>query len=144
MEPAAPKLGIVLQSLPMTSRDEIDGNLRAAVQAGAQAIVTMEDPMVESARAHIVGFALQNRIPVMGEFKPMTVAGGLMSYGPNQVGMWRRSAVYVDKIFRGADPANLPIEQPIKFELIINLKTAKALDLDVPPSLLVLAEDVIE
>jgi putative ABC transport system substrate-binding protein len=144
MESASPKLGIALQSLPMVSPNEIDGNLRAAIQANAEAIVTMEDPMVESARARIVGFAIQNRIPVMGEFRPMTAAGGLMNYGPNQVGMWRRSAVYVDKIFKGADPATLPIEQPIKFELVINLKTAKALDLDVPPMLLALADDVIE
>jgi putative ABC transport system substrate-binding protein len=141
---AAPTLGIALQSLPMASPDEIDASLRAALQANAQAIVTMEDPMVESARARIVGFALQNRVPVMGEFRPMTVAGGLMSYGPNQVGMWRRSAVYVDKIFRGAEPANLPIEQPTKFELVINLQTAKALELDVPPTLLALADEVIE
>jgi putative tryptophan/tyrosine transport system substrate-binding protein len=144
MTAAAPTLGIELQLFSMVASGEIDENLRTAIQNKAQAIITMEDPMVESARRRIVAFATENRIPVMGEFKPMTEAGGLMNYGPNQVRMWQRSAAFVDKIFKGADPANLPIEQPVKFELVINLKTAKALGLDVPPTLLALADDVIE
>jgi putative ABC transport system substrate-binding protein len=74
----------------------------------------------------------------------MTEAGGLMSYGPNQIAMWGRSAFYVDKILRGANPANLPVEQPAKFELTINLRTAKTLDLELPPTLLALADQVIE
>jgi putative ABC transport system substrate-binding protein len=74
----------------------------------------MEDPMVESARKKIVDFATANGIPVMGEFRPMTGSGGLMSYGPNQVKMWERSAAFVDKILKGADPSNLPVEQPSK------------------------------
>jgi putative ABC transport system substrate-binding protein len=144
MTAAAPTLGIELQLFSMVASGEIDENLRTAIQNKVQAIITMEDPMVESARRRIVAFATENRIPVMGEFKPMTEAGGLMNYGPNQVRMWQRSAAFVDKIFKGADPANLPIEQPVKFELVINLKTAKALGLDVPPTLLALADDVIE
>jgi putative ABC transport system substrate-binding protein len=144
MTVAAPTLGIDLQLFSMVASGEIDENLRTAIQNKAQAIITMEDPMVESARRRIVAFATESRIPVMGEFKPMTEAGGLMNYGPNQVRMWQRSAAFVDKIFKGADPANLPIEQPVKFELVINLKTAKALGLDVPPTLLALADDVIE
>ena len=144
MERAAPKLGIVLQSLPIVTANEIEGGLRAAAEANAEAIVTMEGPMVESARARIVGFATEKRIPVMGELRPMTLAGGLMNYGPNQIGMWRRSAFYVDRILKGANHANLPVEQPIKFELVINLKTAKALGLTVPPLLLARADEVIE
>jgi ABC-type uncharacterized transport system substrate-binding protein len=144
MDAAAPKLGIVLQQLPMRSATELDANLRAAVEAGAQAIITMEDPMVESNRARITAFALTNRLPVMGEFKPMAEAGGLMSYGPNQVAMWERSAFYVDKILKGADPANLPVEQPAKFELTVNLKTARALGVEFPQTLLSLADVVIE
>jgi putative ABC transport system substrate-binding protein len=144
MDAAAPKLGIVLHQLPMRSATELDANLRAAVEAGAQAIITMEDPMVESNRARITAFALTNRLPVMGEFKPMAEAGGLMSYGPNQIAMWGRTAFYVDKILKGGSPANLPVEQPAKFELTINLKTAKALGLEISPNLLALADEVIE
>jgi putative ABC transport system substrate-binding protein len=144
MSAAAPTLGINLELFSMVASGEIDVNLRAAIQNKTEAIITMEDPMVESARARIVAFATENRVPVMGEFKPMTEAGGLMNYGPNQVRMWQRSAAFVDKILKGADPANLPIEQPVKFELVINLKTAKTLGLVVPPMLLALADDVVE
>jgi len=80
----------------------------------------------------------------MGEFKPMAEAGGLMSYRPNQVAMWERSAFYVDKILKGADPANLPVEQPAKFELTVNLKTARALGVEFPQTLLSLADVVLE
>jgi putative ABC transport system substrate-binding protein len=104
----------------------------------------MEDPMVESARVRITGFALAHRLLVMGEFKPMAEAGGLMSYGPNQVAMWGRTAYYVDKILKGADPATLPVEQPAKFELTVNLKTARALGVDIPPTVLALSDVVIE
>jgi putative ABC transport system substrate-binding protein len=144
MSSAAPHLGIELDLFSMTAASEIDTSLRAAIDNRAQAIITMEDPMVESARKKIVDFASANRIPVMGEFRPMTEAGGLMNYGPNQVRMWARSAAFVDKILKGANPGNLPIEQPVKFELIINMKTAKSLNLDVPGDLLVAADDIIE
>jgi putative tryptophan/tyrosine transport system substrate-binding protein len=144
MAVAAPRLRIELQFLSLTAASEIDGGLRQAIENRAQAIITMEDPMVESARKRIIAFATENHIPVMGEFRPMTESGGLMNYGPNQVRMWERSAVYVDRIFKGAIPADLPIEQPVKFEMIINLKTAKTLGLDVPSTLLALADDIIE
>ena len=130
MEPAALKLGIKLQSIPIQAAEEIDAALRAATRSNAQAIVTMDDPIIQSRRARIVEFATRQRMLVMGEFRSMADAGALMSYGPNQVDMWRRAAAYVDKIFKGAKPANLPVEQPIKFELVINLKTAKSLGLD--------------
>jgi putative tryptophan/tyrosine transport system substrate-binding protein len=144
MDIAAPKLGIVLQQLPMQTADELEGDLRATIDGQAQAIVTMEDPMVQSLRVRIAAFALNNRIPVMGEFKPMAVAGGLVSYGPSQTALWGHTAQYVDKILRGADPADLPVEQPAKFELVINLKTAQAIGLSVPQALLVAADEVIE
>jgi putative ABC transport system substrate-binding protein len=144
MDAAAPMLGVELQQLPLQSASEFDAKLQAVIEGGAQAIVTMEDPMVESARVRITGFALDHRLLVMGEFKPMAEAGALMSYGPNQVAMWGRTAYYVDKILKGADPANLPVEQPAKFELTINLKTAKALGIDIPPTLLALSDVVIE
>jgi putative tryptophan/tyrosine transport system substrate-binding protein len=144
MELAAPALGIVLQSLPIRNANEIDASLSAAMQANAQAIITMDDPLVQSQSAHVVAFAMRQRLPVMGEFRPITEAGALMSYGPNQIDMWRRAAAYVDKILKGAKPADLPVEQPTKFELIVNLKTAKALGLAVPDTLLARADEVIE
>jgi ABC-type uncharacterized transport system substrate-binding protein len=144
MDAAAPALSVELQQLPVRSASEFDAKLQAAVEGRAQAIVTMEDPMVESARVRITGFALAHRLLVMGEFKPMAEAGGLMSYGPNQVAMWGRTAYYVDKILKGADPATLPVEQPAKFELTVNLKTAKALGVDIPPTVLALSDVVIE
>jgi putative tryptophan/tyrosine transport system substrate-binding protein len=144
IEQAVPAMGIVLQSLPILNASELDAALRAAAQEKAQAIVTMDDPLVQSQRVRIVEFALGQGIPVMGEFRPVTEAGGLMSYGPNQVDMWRRAADYVDKIFKGAKPADLPVEQPTKFELVINHKTAKTLGISVPQTLLVAADEVIE
>jgi putative ABC transport system substrate-binding protein len=144
MERATPALGIVLQSFPIRTADDIQASLQAALQANAQAIVTMEDPVVQSQRARIVAFAMAQRLPVMSEFRPATEAGTLMSYGPNQIDLWQRSAAYVDKILRGANPADLPVEQPIKFELVVNLKTAKALGIAMPPSVLAVADEVIE
>jgi putative ABC transport system substrate-binding protein len=144
MEQAVPAMGIVLQSHPMLNASELDGALQAVGQERAQAIVTMDDPLVQSQRVRIVAFAMGQGIPVMGEFRPVTEAGGLMSYAPNQLDMWRRAASYVDKILKGAKPADLPVEQPTKFELVINLKTAKALGLTVPASLLATADEVIE
>jgi len=144
MNIAAPKLGITLQQLPMKTADELDEDLQATIEGQAQAIVTMEDPMVQSLRARITAFGIRNHLPVMGEFKTMTVAGGLISYGPSQIAMWAHTAEYVDKILRGADPADLPVEQPAKFELVINLKTARAIGFAVPQALLVGADEVIE
>ena len=144
MEFAAPMLGITLQSLPIRNVDEIAESLRLAIQSDAQALVTMDDPLIQSQRAHIVEFAMRQRLPLMSEFRPGTEAGGLMSYGPNQIEMWRRAADYVDKILRGAKPADLPVEQPTKFELVINLKTANALSLTIPSGILAIADEVIE
>jgi putative tryptophan/tyrosine transport system substrate-binding protein len=144
LEPAAPSLGIVLQSLPVLSADEIDAALRSAEQANAQALFVMEDPMIQSNRARIAEFAIRKHWPAIGEFRPIVDAGGLMSYGPDNIDLWRRAAGYVDKILKGANPGDLPVEQPIKFELVINLKTAKAIGVTVPPSLLATADDLIE
>jgi putative ABC transport system substrate-binding protein len=144
MERATPALGIVLQSFPIRTADDVQGSLQAALQANAQAIVTMDDPVLQSQRARIVAFAMAQGLPVMSEFRPATEAGTLMSYGPNQIDLCRRSAAYVDKILRGASPADLPVEQPIKFELVVNLKTAKALSIAIPASVLAVADEVIE
>jgi putative tryptophan/tyrosine transport system substrate-binding protein len=144
MEPAAAKLGLRLQSLALQTANDIEGALRATVQANAQAIITMDDPLIQSQRGRIVEFGLRQRLPVMGEFRPMTEAGGVMSYGPDQIDMWKHAAVFVDKILNGAKPADLPVERPTKFELVINLKTAKAISLAIPSTLLVSADEVIE
>ena len=144
METAIPVLGLRLQSVPVRDAGELDAGFQAAVQAGIQAVVTMDDQLINFLRVRIVDLATRRKLPVMGEFRPMTAAGGLMNYGPNQTDMWRRSAVYIDKILKGAKPADLPIERPTKFDLVINLKTAKALGLDVPPMLLARADEVIE
>jgi len=144
LELAAPVLRIELQSIPIRNVEEIEAGLRAAAQTKAQAIVTMEDPLIQSSRARIVEFGMHQRLPIMGEFRPIAAAGALMSYGPNQVDMWRGAAAYVDKILKGTKPADLPVQQPTKFELVINLKTARTLDLTVPATLLALADEVIE
>ena len=142
MEAAGPKLGIALQSMAVRTLDDIAEALRAV--GTAQALVTMDDPMIQSRRSAIAEVGTRQKILVMGEFRLMTDAGGLMSYGPNQIDLWRRTAAYVDRIFKGAKPADLPVEQPTKFELTINLRTAKALGLTVPPTLLARADEVIE
>jgi putative tryptophan/tyrosine transport system substrate-binding protein len=144
MERATPALGIVLQSFPVRNADDIEASLQTAVQTNAQAIVTMDDPVVQSQRGRIVAFAMRQRLPVMSEFRAGTEAGTLMSYGPNQVELWRRSAAYVDKILKGANAADLPVEQPTKFELVINLQTARALGVTIPPGVLAIADEVIE
>ena len=142
--PAAAKLGLAFQSLAVKTNGDIDGALAAAAKANVQAIITMDDPLIQSARARIVEFQLNRRLPVIGELRPMTEAGGVMSYGPNQIDMWKRAAIFVDKILKGANPADIPVERPTKFELLINLKSAKALGLPVPNTLLVAADEVIE
>jgi putative ABC transport system substrate-binding protein len=144
MESATVTLGLVLQSLAVQTAGDIDTALRAAKEANAQAVVTMDDPMIQSQRVQIAEFGLREHLPVMGEFRPLSDAGAVMSYGPNHIDMWKRAAAFVDKILNGAKPAELAVEQPTKFELVINLKTAKVIGLTVPPMLLVAADEVIE
>jgi putative ABC transport system substrate-binding protein len=103
-----------------------------------------EDPMIQSNRKRIAEFAIEKRLPVIGEFKPIVDAGGLMSYGPDNVDLWRRLGGVVDKILKGENPGDLPVEQPNKFELVINLKTAKAIGITVPPMMLATADDLVE
>jgi putative ABC transport system substrate-binding protein len=144
MEISAPTLGLAVQSIPIRDAGELDGGFQTAKQGNAQALVTMDDPLVQSQRARIVEFARQRRVPLMAEFRPITEAGGLMSYGPNQIDMWRRAAAYLDKIFKGANPAELPVEQPTKFELVVNLRTAREIGIELPTSILPRADELIE
>jgi putative ABC transport system substrate-binding protein len=145
IEQAAPSLGFVLQSLPnTTSAEDVDRSLRAALEAKVQVLFTHDNPAIESHRERIVAFAMRHRLPVIAENRPMLIAGALMSYNANAIDMWRRAGVYVDKILRGEKAADLPVERPSRFEFVLNLKTAKALGLDIPPMLLALADEVIE
>ena len=144
MEAAATQLGIEIQSFPMRGSEQLERIFEAAVQARAQAVLLMEDPMIQANRARIVELATRQRLPVMAEFRPSVAAGALMSYGANQVEMWRGAAAYVDRILKGADPATLPIARPIKYELVINLRTSKVLDLAIPLALQVAADEIIE
>jgi putative ABC transport system substrate-binding protein len=114
------------------------------VRERAQALVMQGDSVLFNYRGRIAEMALRNRLPAASIQRELAEAGFLLTYGADIRDLYRRSAIFVDKIFKGAKPADLPVEQPTKFELVINLKTAKALGLDVPPSLLARADEVIE
>jgi len=143
-EVAARALRIQLVPLDVRRADDFESAFLAALRARADALVAVGDALLLTHRARIVDFAAKNRLPAMYTNEDYMDAGGLMSYGPNFADMFRRAATYVDKILKGAKPGDLPIEQPTKFELVINLKTAKALGLTIPPSILSGADQVIE
>jgi putative ABC transport system substrate-binding protein len=113
-------------------------------KAPAGALTVLTTPMFISERRRLVDLAAKNRLPTVYLFREFVDAGGLMAYGANLTDVFRRAAVYVDKIFKGAKPADLPVEQPTKFELVINAKTAKTLGLTIPPSVLARADEVIQ
>ena len=140
---AAGPLG--LQLLPVEARGpaEFDAAFAATVKGSAGALLVVTDPAYIGHRARLVDLAVRNRLPSMFTQRADVEAGGLMSYGPSFQAMYRRAAYYVDKILKGAKPADLPVEQPTKFELVINLKTAKALRLTIPPSLLARADEIV-
>ena len=141
---AAKALGLELQQVDATGDGGYERAFREAARGGADAVLLVESPRTVIQRAHITPLALKHRLPVMGQFSRLVEAGGLMSYGPELNDLFARAAIYVDKILRGAQPGGLPIEQPTKYELVINLKTARALGLTIPPSLLARADQVID
>jgi putative tryptophan/tyrosine transport system substrate-binding protein len=142
---AARALGLQLHVVEVRHADELDTAFAGLTQAGADAVIVIEDAVVlNSERGQVVAdLAAKSRLPVIYGWKEWVVAGCLMSYGPSRPGMYRHAAIYVDKILKGANPAELPVEQATKFELVINLKTAHALGLTMPPSLLFQADEVI-
>jgi putative tryptophan/tyrosine transport system substrate-binding protein len=141
---AAQALGLRLHTVEVHHADELDTAFAAMTRAGADALIVLEDSLVLSTlNGQIAERATTARLPAMYGWRKHVDGGGLMSYGPSMADMQRRAAVYVDKILKGTTPANLPVEQPMKFELVINLKTAQALGLTVPPSLLFQADEVI-
>jgi putative ABC transport system substrate-binding protein len=142
-EAAAAKLGVTIQSLGVHDLIAFDGAFASIVNGRAAALFTLVDPFTRQHRQRIVDFAARRRLPALYEAREFVDVGGLMSYGPSLLAIQRRSAAYVDRILKGAKPADLPVEQPTRFELVINLKTAKALGLPVPQSLLGRADEVI-
>ena len=143
-ERAASPLGVRLQSLPLKSSADLDGVLRAVSEARADALYVVSSRHTVRRLDKLVEFASKNNIPLAGGWGTWARAGGLLSYGPNVDDMVRRATAYVDKILKGAKPVDLPVQQPEKFEFVINLKTAKALGLTIPPALLARADEVIE
>jgi putative ABC transport system substrate-binding protein len=141
---AAGRLGIDAKAFDVISPQGLDAAFGAITQDRPDALVVVSDAMFSSEREHISAFALGNRIPLSSTAREITASGGLISYGVLQLDLFRRSATYVKKILAGAKPADLPVEQPTKFQLTINLRTAKALGLTIPQSLLLRADEVIQ
>jgi putative tryptophan/tyrosine transport system substrate-binding protein len=144
-EAVARSLHVELQSIELFRVEDLDRAFSAATKGRAQAlIVPAGNPIIIARQDQVASFAQRSRLPSIHGSRQYVDAGGLMSYGPSTADLFRRAATYVDKILKGAKPADLPVEQPTKFELVINMKTAKALGLTIPPSLLARADQVIE
>ncbi len=144
-EAAARSLRLQLQSVEVARAEDLDRAFSAVTKQRAQAfVVSAPNPVLFTNRGHIVSFAERNQLPSMYANRVWVDAGGLMSYGPSLADQFRRAATYVDKILKGTKPADLPVEQPTRFELVINMKTARALGLTIPPSILVRADQVIQ
>jgi putative ABC transport system substrate-binding protein len=141
---AAATLGVTLQRIDVQGPSEFDEAFASMAKAGAEALIVVQSTIFETSPYRIQQLATRYRIPAMYGLRTSTDAGGLMSYGPNVPALYGYAAVYVDKILKGAKPAELPVEQPTKFELVINMKAAKTLGLTIPQSLLLRADDVIQ
>ncbi len=141
---AAQSLNVRLQLVEMRGSGDLDDALRAVTDAGCDALYVVSSRQTVLNIPRIVGFATRNRLPLAGGWGAWARAGGLLSYGPNINDMTRRVVAYVDKILKGAKPVDLPVQQPTKFEFVINAKAAKAIGIDVPPLLLARADEVIE
>jgi putative ABC transport system substrate-binding protein len=144
MQRAAKRMGIRLHSYEVRKAEDFERAFKAIAKARVSAISTMPNPVFATNLQRIVEFARKNRLPSTFHLREFTAAGGLVAYGPNRTDMFRRAAFYVDKILKGAKAAELPIEQPTKFDLVVNLNTAKALGIKIPQSVLVRADKVIE
>ena len=143
-EVAARTLGVQLQFVEARGPADLDGAFSEMTRARAGGLTVLPSAMFFGERSHLVALAAKNRLPAVYGSREYVDAGGLMTYGPDLADLFRRAATYVDKILKGAKPADLPVEQPTKFEFVINLKTAKALGLSIPPSLLQRADEVIQ
>jgi len=143
-EAAARGMGLHLHSIEARQPGDFEKGLSAAARAGAQALITTEDALMNGHRAEIIRLATRHRLPPISGLRIFAEAGSLLSYGPSTPDLWRRAAGHIDRIFKGTKPGDLPVEQPTQFELIINLKTAKALGLTIPQLLLMRADEVIQ
>jgi putative ABC transport system substrate-binding protein len=141
---SAQRIGVALQLQEVQDISQFESAFAAMATARAQALIVFPDPLTVRYRGQIVALAAKHRMPAMYGFREFVNAGGFMAYGSNVPFMCRRAAVYVDKILKGTKPGDLPVEQPTQFELIINLKTAQALGITIPPALLVLADEVLQ
>ena len=141
---AGPTLGLRIQSVPVRSATEFDSAFTAIVGGRADAVLVLSTPLFISGAKRLAELSLAHKLPSLFGPKHHVQEGGLMSYSPDRADLWRRGALYVDKILRGIDPADLPVQQPTKFELAINLKTAKSIGLAIPRTLLDRADEVIE
>jgi putative ABC transport system substrate-binding protein len=141
---AADKLKLVLRAYEARSSIEIDEAFTRMVDDHTQAVIIFADVLTVAHQKTLADLALANRLPAMFGFREFTEMGGLISYGSSNPAMWRRAASYVDKILKGVSPGDLPIEQPTRFELVVNLKAAKALGLEIPPNIVARADAVIE
>ena len=144
LEEAAGVLEIVVHGLRVRSAQDLDGALDTARAADDQAVYPASDPLFLNARVQLAELALRRRLPLMGDFREQVEAGGLLTYGPVFATMYRRAAAHVDKILKGTKPADIPVEQPTRFDFVINLKTARALGLTIPQELLIQATEVIQ
>jgi putative ABC transport system substrate-binding protein len=143
-ETAARALKIKLQSLEVRgSNPDLDGAFGAAAKGGSRAVITITNNALFLNSKRIIDLAIKNRLPSMYEGSAWVEAGGLMSYSADDIAVFRRAATYVDKLLKGAKPADLPVEQPTKFQFVINLKTAKQIGLNIPQSVLFRADKVI-
>jgi putative ABC transport system substrate-binding protein len=144
VQAASREKGLQLQILRASSDSAIDGAFATLVQEHGGALVVGADPFFGSRREQLVALASRHAVPAIYFWREFAVAGGLISYGPSLPGTWRQAGIYAGRILKGAKPADLPVQQPTTFELVVNLKTAEALDLTVPPSILARVDEVIE
>jgi putative ABC transport system substrate-binding protein len=144
IETMARALKVQIERLAVRAPDDFEAVFPEMTRQRVDAVTVVEDPMIQSNSLRVVEAALRGKVPAVFGLSSFVAAGGLMSYAPSRPDLWRQAAVLTDKILRGAKPGDLPVVQPSTFELVINLKTAKALGLTIPPSLLLRADQVIE
>jgi putative ABC transport system substrate-binding protein len=140
----ATALGLQIDLLEASDARSLEDVLPMLSRVGAEAVLVVADPFLAGERVRLADQMIKNRLPSIYSYHEHVVAGGLMTYTTNYYDVFRREGQFIDKIFKGAKPGDLPVQQPTKFELVLNLKTAKALDLAIPPSMLALADEVIE